>query len=65
MSVRDIERAIEALPADQFREVRDWIAERDMQDWDKQIEADSAAGRLDSLIERAMADYHSGGATNL
>ena len=65
MSVRDIERAIDALPAEQFREVRDWIVERDMKNWDKQIEDDSDGGRLDSLIERAMADYHAGRATTL
>ena len=65
MSVRDIERAIEALPTEQFRELRDWIAERDMQAWDRQIEADSDAGKLDSFIERALTDYHAGRATTL
>lgn len=65
MSVREIELAIEALPNEQFRELREWFADRDMQTWDRQIEADSNAGRLDSLIERAMNEYHAGQAKDL
>jgi len=65
MSVREIEHAIDELPSEQFRELREWFAERDMQKWDRQIEADSVAGRLDSLIERAMNDYDAGNAKDL
>ncbi|MBL9145630.1 MAG: hypothetical protein JNM99_18275 [Verrucomicrobiaceae bacterium] len=65
MSVREIEHAIEELPAEQFRELRNWFADRDMEAWDQQIETDSATGKLDSLINRAMDEYHAGQARDL
>ena len=34
--------------------LRDWFAERDWERWDKQIEKDSEAGKLDFLIKEAL-----------
>jgi hypothetical protein len=50
-TVLEIERAIEQLPTDQFSKIHDWIVEKDWQTWDAQIERDSAAGKLDFLVE--------------
>jgi hypothetical protein len=33
--------------------------------WDKQIENDANAGKLDALAAEALAEYHSGLATEL
>ncbi len=41
------------------------MADYDMALWDKQIERDSAEGRLDDLINKAMEDYRAGRCTDL
>lgn len=47
ITVREIERAIEKLPSDQFAKIYEWIVEKDWREWDAQIARDSAAGKLD------------------
>lgn len=59
-SVEEITAAIERLPADEVERVRAWLAEYAERLWDRQIERDSHAGRLDSLIEQALADHREG-----
>jgi hypothetical protein len=59
-TVLEIERAIEQLPRDQFSKIHDWIVEKDWQAWDAQIERDSAAGKLDFLVEEGLRDAESG-----
>jgi hypothetical protein len=60
IKVQEIQRAIEALPPRDYMRLRQWFLKRDWQQWDKQIEADSGAGRLDFLIEEA-AEEKAGG----
>ncbi len=62
-TLAEIEKAIEQLPPETFRELRQWIAKRDWKQWDAQIEADAAAGRLDALREKVRADYAAGNCT--
>ena len=57
--VKSIERAVQALPPEQLAEFRRWFAEFDGAAWDRQIETDAAAGKLDSLAAEALADYRS------
>jgi hypothetical protein len=59
-TVQEIERAIEGLSGDQFSQIHDWIVEKDWEKWDAQIERDSAAGKLDFLIDEAQRDAKSG-----
>jgi hypothetical protein len=59
-TVLEIERAIEQLPSDQFSKIHAWIVEKDWQTWDAQIEHDSAAGKLDFLVNEALRDAASG-----
>jgi aminopeptidase-like protein len=59
-TVQEIERAIEQLPSDQFSKIHDWIVEKDWQVWEAQIERDSAAGKLDFLVEEARRAAESG-----
>jgi hypothetical protein len=56
-TVEDITRAIAQLPPEEVERVRDWLAERR---WDEQIEADEKAGRLDALIDKALAEHKAG-----
>ena len=65
MSVKELERAVSQLEPSDFKEFRRWIADYDMDLWDKQIESDSAEGRLDELINKAMEDYSAGRCSDL
>jgi len=51
--VKDIETAIASLPEEDYRQFRRWFLERDWEKWDRQIEEDSNAGKLDFLLEEA------------
>jgi len=58
MRVEGIKAAIEELPGADFVEIRKWVAERDWQIWDRELEADSKAGRLDFLFREALDEKH-------
>jgi len=53
--VNQIKAAIEALPEEEYAQLRQWFFERDWEKWDRQIEADSESGRLDFLIQEATS----------
>jgi hypothetical protein len=63
--VEQIEKQIEGLSREDLANFREWFLEYDAAVWDQQIEADSQAGRLDSLIAEATADYEAGKAREL
>ena len=65
MSVKDIERAITQLPDSEIKELVVWLEDYHHQIWDKQIENDLDAGRLDALIAAAEAEYEAGQARPL
>src|SRR4029453_2804776 len=52
-TVQEIEDAVRQLTADERAAFRAWFAEFDAQEWDRQMESDVAAGKLDRLIEEA------------
>lgn len=56
MEIEDIQVAIESLAPEQYARLRSWFTERDWELWDRQIEADAAAGKLDFLIDEALAE---------
>ncbi len=60
MSVKEIELAIEQLPPSELSELAQWFEEFHAQAWDKQIEQDIMAGKLDTLAEQARAEYRAG-----
>ena len=60
MDVKEIETAISQLPPAQVAELADWFAQFHAELWDKQIEADVKAGRLQSLLDEAKQDLESG-----
>jgi hypothetical protein len=65
MSVAELEKAVSVLSPEELREFRAWFADYDMAQWDRQIEQDSSAGKLDHLINKAMEDYRAGRITDL
>jgi hypothetical protein len=60
MSVKDIEKAIAELPRQEFVELMSWLQEHHHDLWDKQIEDDLAAGRLDGLLSEVEKEYDAG-----
>lgn len=63
--VEDIERAVERLEGDDFARFRDWFARLDADRFDKAIEADIKTGKLDKLLEEALAEHEAGRTTPL
>ena len=55
-----IEKQITELDRDSYNRLRDWFLEFDYSVWDKKIESDSNAGKLDFLINAALTEYHEG-----
>ena len=60
-----LEQRIQKLSPDELAKFRAWFIEFDHLIWDKQIEADSKAGKLDGLIAEAQADYKAGKAREI
>lgn len=55
-----IERDVEQLDDKSFAAFREWFLEYDHARWDRQIEADSISGKLDSFIEEAVTAHRAG-----
>jgi len=53
MSIDAIKKAIETLPEEDYARLRKWFSEKDWRKWDKQIAADSQAGKLGFLVKEA------------
>ena len=63
MAITDIEileNQILKLDNDSFATLRDWLIELDNDRWDKQLEEDSNSGKLDFLINAALAEHEAG-----
>jgi hypothetical protein len=58
--IDDLKAEIERLPSEEFAELFRWLSEKDWEKWDKQIAADSQAGRLDFLIREAREEKAKG-----
>ena len=52
--LEELERAVASLTAEEYHEFRRWFLERDWEQWDRQIEEDSRAGKLDFLVREAF-----------
>ena len=63
--VQAIEEQIKTLSATELAELREWLLEHDWAEWDRQIERDSAAGKLEKLFAEARADHAAGKSTKL
>ena len=59
-TVQEIERAVESLPAHDLARFRSWFSQFDGEIWDRQIEEDIKAGRLDWLALGAFAIHRVG-----
>ena len=62
-SVKEIEEAVLRLSAAELAAFRAWFAEFNGEAWDRRIENDIAAGRLDTLADEALEDLRAGHCT--
>jgi hypothetical protein len=58
--VETLEREIEKLSAEELAAFREWFANYDSGAWDRQMEADVRAGKLDRLAAEALAEHERG-----
>jgi len=65
MSVTEIEAAITELTSKDLDELTSWLAEYYAKIWDRQIEDDLEAGRLDTVLAKVDREYEAALATSL
>jgi hypothetical protein len=58
--VERIENEIQGLAPDELAEFRDWFLAFDWSAWDRQLERDIQAGKLDRLADEALGDHAAG-----
>ena len=61
--IEKIEQEVQALSPEELAQFRAWFLEYDWAIWDRQIERDAEAGRLDDLAARALRDHAAGKST--
>jgi hypothetical protein len=64
-TVEHITAAVKRLPKKDLARFRKWFAEYDAAVWDRQLDQDVAAGRLDALAHEALRDCRAGRTTEL
>jgi len=58
--IDELKAEIESLPREEFAEILRWLSAKHWEGWDKEIEADSQAGRLDFLMREAHEEKSKG-----
>ncbi len=58
--IEKLEREVQVLSRAELAAFRDWFHEYDSDEWDRKIEEDVRAGKLDALAKEAIADYKAG-----
>ena len=65
MSIEELQSAVAQLPAEELDRFSQWFEEFLAEQWDRQIEADILAGRLDAAGRRADEEFEAGRCTPL
>jgi hypothetical protein len=60
MTLHELENAVTQLPGEDLAIFARWFEEYLADEWDRRIEADIHAGRLDKAGQRADADFEAG-----
>ena len=56
-NVEKIKQDIQALSPEELAQFRAWFQEYDWAAWDRQLEPDVQAGKLDKLADKALRDH--------
>lgn len=59
-NVESLEREVAKLTPEELAAFREWFANYDADAWDRQIESDVKAGKLDRLASGALASHDRG-----
>jgi hypothetical protein len=59
-TAEEIERAVEQLPPNELARFRAWFEEFDAARFDAAIERDARSGKLDKLVDEALAEHRAG-----
>ena len=65
MTIEDIERAVAGLAPEELAKFRAWFEAFDGERFDRKIERDIKAGKLDRLAGEALAEFRAGRAREL
>jgi len=60
MGVKQIEKAITRLPAEELAELMHWLEDYHAQVWEERIDQDLETGRLDRLLAEVDEEYNVG-----
>jgi hypothetical protein len=63
--VEQIEREIQGLAPTELGAFRKWFLEFDAEAWDRQIEEDARAGKLEQLAAQALKEFEYGSCSEL
>jgi hypothetical protein len=63
-TVEELEAAVQQLSPEDRAAFRAWFSQFDADEWDRKLDADVAAGRLDWLVAEALADRQAGRCTD-
>jgi hypothetical protein len=55
-----LETEVQKLTREELSAFREWFIEYDWQAWDREIEQDSAAGKLEKLVNEAREEFKQG-----
>jgi uncharacterized membrane protein len=64
-TVEEIESAVSQLAPSDYEKFRQWLSDYHNRKWDKEMEEDAKAGRLDALAKEALDDLKNGRCTDL
>ena len=63
--VEQLEKEVANLAPEELAAFRAWFVEYDWQAWDRELERDVAAGKLDRFAAEALAEHERGETTEL
>lgn len=63
--LEELERRIRKLSPEDLAKFRAWFAEFDHALWDRQLASDAKTGKLDRVVNEALADYKAGKAKKI
>ena len=64
-TVAELQKAILSLSESEYAELRNWLIYEDSERWDRELEEDAKAGRLDAFAESILKAKEEGNLTPL
>lgn len=64
-SVEELQHKVQQLNREQLAAFRTWFHQFDAEEWDRQIERDARAGKLDTVANKAVAEHKAGSTSEL